>query len=215
MKFGKIIWEYLLFLSKLKNMKKVFFLVVLVVINFSGFAQKKKVQKPVKSQSVVAKLDNVTAEMVKQNLFLISNANTKGVKKDSILIKSFPDKVLPLECKIVGLTPQSTKLYAVSWTEKGITTTKLKTEESTTVFTEICNLSLQKKVLSNVQTTTNVKEIHFLDSKQTVSETIQKVRKEGFELNLLPDGDVVLKNKTQENKLTYSLKDNKFVPKKK
>ncbi|MBC7440004.1 MAG: hypothetical protein H7250_08485, partial [Flavobacterium sp.] len=106
------------------------------------------------------------------------------------------------------------KLFLISWSENAVTTTKLKTEDALMVFSEIVNFETKSKVLSNTQTTVNIREIHFLDAKQTVSETLQKVRREGFVLNLNPDGDVILKNKTQENKLTYNTDKNLFVAKK-
>jgi hypothetical protein len=95
-----------------------------------------------------------------------------------------------------------------------VTTTKLKTEDAIIIFSEIVNFETKSKVLSNTQTTVNITEMHYLDSKQTVSETVQKVRREGSELVLNPDGDVSLKNKTRENKLTFNVDKNLFLAKK-
>jgi hypothetical protein len=118
---------------------------------------------------------------------------------------------LPKECKILPFLAKNVKLYNISWIENKVTETKLKTEDATTVFTEICDIASKTKLLSNAQTTTKIKEIHFLDAKQTVSETIQKVRNEGSVLSLTKEGDVILKNKTQESRLIYNPTENKFV----
>jgi hypothetical protein len=50
-----------------------------------------------------------------------------------------------------------------------------------------------------------------LDNKQTVSETIDRIRNEGFECIVNKAGDVVLKNKVKENKMIYVPADKKFV----
>lgn len=122
---------------------------------------------------------------------------------------------MPSDCKITPFNSKGVKFYAVSWTEKAITETKLKTEEATTTFTEICDFTSKSKVLSNAQTTTKISEIVFLDKNQTVSETREKVRREGFEFSITPDGDVILKNKSQENRLSYNATEKKFVGMKK
>ncbi len=191
-------------------MKKMLLLLFSLIV-FSGFCQKKKsVEKPAKTTSILAKSENLTAEMIKNNLYLF--INTTGTKNDTILLKTFEGKNVPLDTKIVTFTAKNTQLYAVSWIEKTITATKLKTEVATTTFTEVCELTSKSKVLSNAQTTTTIKEIHFLDLKQTVSETTEKLRKEGFELIIATDGSIVLKNKTQENKLQYNQESKKFIP---
>lgn len=188
-------------------MKKIILLLALSLFCNVIYSQKKKTAQKT-SSSALAKFENLSAEVIKNNFYvLITN---KG-KKDTILLKSIDENKLPSDCKILPFTAKGVKLYSVSWIENKITETKLKTEDATTTFTEICDVISKTKVLSNAQTVTKIKEIHFLDTKQTVSETIQKVRNEGFVLSLTKEGDVVLKNKTQENKLTYNPADNKFV----
>lgn len=157
--------------------------------------------------SILAKADNLTAEIVKSNFYLFIS----GSKKDTILLKALDVNKMLTDCKITPFTSKGVKLYAVSWTEKAITETKLKKEEALTTFTEVCDIATKSKVLSNAQTTTKITEIVFLDKNQTVSETREKVRKEGFEFTLTPDGDVLLKNKAQENRMSYSATDKKFV----
>lgn len=189
-------------------MKKILLLFVISSIFNTVYSQKKKPTQQI-SSSVLAKSDNLSVEIVKSNLcLLIAN---KGAKKDTIVLKNKVDNSLPKECKIQSFLAKNLKLYSISWIENKLTETKLKTEDATTVYTELCDIASKTKLLSNAQTTTKIKEIHFLDTKQTVSETIQKVRNEGFVLSLTKEGDVILKNKTQENKLTYNPTENKFV----
>ena len=189
-------------------MKKILLLFVISSIFNTVYSQKKKPTQQI-SSSVLAKSDNLSVEIVKNNLcLLIAN---KGAKKDTIVLKNKVDNSLPKECKIQSFLAKNLKLYSISWIENKLTETKLKTEDATTVYTELCDIASKTKLLSNAQTTTKIKEIHFLDTKQTVSETIQKVRNEGFVLSLTKEGDVILKNKTQENKLTYNPTENKLV----
>ena len=188
-------------------MKKIILLLTLSLCCNAIYSQKKKTAQKTAS-STLAKFENLSAEVIKNNFYLL--ITNKGIK-DTILLKSIDENKLPSDCKILSFTAKGVKLYNVSWIENKITETKLKTEDATTTFTEICDVISKTKVLSNAQTVTKIKEIHFLDAKQTVSETIQKVRNEGFVLSLTKEGDVILKNKTQENKLTYNPTDNKFV----
>ena len=194
-------------------MKKAILILFIILCNNTNLlAQKKKIKKSGAATSALAKAENVSAEMFNKNLFAIK-ANS-GVKKDSVMLKTFRENSKPTALKITPFTSKGKKLFLISWSENVVTTTKLKTEDALIIFSEIVNFETKSRVLSNTQTTVNIKEIHFLDAKQTVSETLQKVRREGFELTLTPDGDVNLKNKTQENKLTYNADKNLFVTKK-
>ena len=192
--------------------KAILILFIILCNNINLLAQKKKIKKSGAATSALAKAENVSAEMFNKNLFAIK-ANS-GVKKDSVMLKTFRENSKPTALKITPFTSKGKKLFLISWSENVVTTTKLKTEDALIIFSEIVNFETKSRVLSNTQTTVNIKEIHFLDAKQTVSETLQKVRREGFELTLTPDGDVNLKNKTQENKLTYNADKNLFVTKK-
>ncbi len=189
-------------------MKKILLLFIFSLIFNAVYSQKKKTLQKTTS-SVLAKSENLSVEIIKNNLCLL--VINKETKKDTIVLKNNIENSLLKECKILPFLAKNVKLYSISWIENKVTETKLKTEDATTVFTEICELASKTKLLSNAQTTTKIKEIHFLDAKQTVSETIQKVRNEGSVLSLTKEGDVILKNKTQENKLTYNPIENKFV----
>ncbi len=194
-------------------MKKIILSLILILCLTPSYSQKKKpIKKAPVTTSVLAKTENLTAEIVKSNFYLFIGA---GAKKDTILLKALDVNKMLTDCKITPFTSKGTKLYAVSWMEKTITETKLKKEEALTTFTEVCDIVSKSKVLSNAQTTTKITEIVFLDKNQTVSETREKLRKEGFEFSLTPDGDVVLKNKAQENRMSYSAADKKFVGAKK
>ncbi|MFI0491807.1 hypothetical protein [Flavobacterium sp.] len=189
-------------------MKKIILFLALSLCCNTIYSQKKKIKEK-QSSSVLAKSDNITAEVIKNNFYLfIAN---KGAEKETILLKSIEGNKLPTECKIIPFTTKGVKLYSVSWTENKVTETKLKTEDMTTTYTEICDVTTKTKLLSNAQTINKIKEIHFLDANKNASETIQRVRNEGLILSLTKDGDVILKGKTQENKLTYNPTEAKFV----
>ena len=194
-------------------MKKAILIVFIMLCNSSSLlAQKKKISKNAPASSALAKAENVTVEMINKTLTVI-RANS-AVKKDSVMLKDFTENNKATAVKITPFTAKGKKLFLISWSENVVTTTKLKTEDAIIIFSEIVNFETKSKVLSNTQTTVNIKEFHYLDSKQTVSETVQKVRREGSELVLNPDGDVSLKNKTRESKLTFSADKNLFVAKK-
>jgi hypothetical protein len=190
-------------------MSRICILVLSLFASF-GYGQKKKpvAKAPVATNTVVAKADNISAEIAKGNFYLFINTNGK---KDTVLIKTIDPKKMPAAGKITPFKAKGAQLYALSWTETANTETKLKKESSLTTFTEIYDLPSKTKVLANAQITTTISEIVFLDKNQTVSETQQKLRREGFEFILLPDGDVILKNKAQENKMTYSATEKKYV----
>lgn len=189
-------------------MKKILLLFIFSLMFNIVYSQKKKTPQKTTS-SVLAKSENLSVEIIKNNLCLL--VVNKETKKDTIVLKNNIENSLLKDCKILPFSTKNVKLYSISWIENKITETKLKTEDATTVFTEICEIATKTKLLSNVQTTTKIKEIHFLDAKQTVSETIQKVRNEGSALSLTKEGDVILKNKTQESRMIYNPTNNTFV----
>ena len=189
-------------------MKKIILLLTLSFFCSALFSQTNKAKKSTAS-SIFAKSDNVSAEMIKNKLYLF--ITNKGTKKDTILLKSFEVDKLPSECKIEPFTTKGTTLHKITWQEKKTAQSKLKTEAAVTTVSVICDIASKTKVLTNEQTTTKITEIHFLDNKQTVSETIDRIRNEGFECIVNKAGDVVLKNKGKENKMIYVPADKKFV----
>jgi hypothetical protein len=54
--------------------------------------------------------------MIKNKFYLF--ITNKGVKKDTILLKSFEVDKLPLECKIELFTTKETILDEITWLEK-------------------------------------------------------------------------------------------------
>ena len=184
---------------------------VLVLVSLfcvSICAQKKKPIAKKATSIVLAKAANLSAEIVKDNFYLfINNVNSK----DTIFLNAIDAKSLPYDCKILAFTTKSTPLYLITWIEKITIKTDLKTEDIINLHSEIYELSSKKQVVANTQITKNITEKVFLDKLKNASETQQRVRREGFEFILLPEGDIVLKTKTQENKMMYNPIDKKYV----
>jgi hypothetical protein len=193
-------------------MKKIILIILLSVFCTSVYSQKKKIAKKAITATVLAKSDNVVAEIFKNNFYLSLSSKTP---KDTIVIKTVEPTSLPTNTKISKFTAKAIPLCLITWTENSIVTTKQKTASATKTFSEIYDLATKSKVFSNTQTATSIKEIHFLDTKQTVSETIQKIQNEGFVFTLKPNGDIVLKTKTQENKMGFDVTAKKYVASKK
>ena len=61
-----------------------------------------------------------------------------------------------------------------------------------------------------MQGITKIKEIQYLDKLKNASQTVEKFRNEGFAFSLTKVGDVKLKNKTQENTLSYNVSSNVY-----
>jgi hypothetical protein len=189
-------------------MKKIVFIIVLSVFCTSVYSQKKKALKKTPSATVLAKSDKVAAEIFKNNFYLSLSSKTP---KDTIIIKSIDPAIVPTGAKISSYITKGFPLCLVTWTEKNVITTKLKTTSATKTYSEIFDLATKTKVFSNIQTLTNIKEIHFLDSKQTVSETIERNQNEGFVFTLKPTGDISLRTKTQENKMGFDVNTKKYI----
>lgn len=188
-------------------MKQLFMLLFLTATATVGMAQKKK--SAVKTTPTTAKVDNLTAE-IKGKMFQLSIAE-KGKTIDAIVVKEVTTDVKPTDLKLTGFTANTTKLYLLQWTEKNTFKTDLKKEDVTTIYSVIYELSNKKQVFSNYQKTTNIVEKVFLDKNKTASETQEKVRREGFEFVLNPDGSVTQKNKAQENKWVYDGTKQEFI----
>jgi hypothetical protein len=191
-------------------MKKLILLAILSVTT-TIVAQKKKKSGKTESQNVIAKTDNISAEIAKNNMYIFAN---NGKLKDTISVKSLGTSV-PIEAKIVAFNTKNNKLYMVTWIEKNMTKTVTKTEIATIVNSEIYDIATKTKVFENKQTATNIKEQVFLDKLKNASENQERNRNEGFVVTLLPDGDLSLKTKTQDSKMTYDAVAKKYSIKKK
>lgn len=189
-------------------MKKIILLVIASFFCLSMQAQKKKATPKKTASIVLAKAANLTAEIVKDNFYLFIN---NGTIKDTIVLKTVDVNNLPAECKITVFTTKQTPLYLITWNEKSSSKTDLKTEEVVLIYSQIYEITSKSLALANIQKTTNITEKVFLDKLKNASETQQRVRREGYEFALLPEGDVQLKSKTQDNKLTYNPTDKKYL----
>lgn len=195
-------------------MKQLLILLAIALSTTTGFAQKKKTPvKSTKTASSTVKVDNLTAE-IKGNIFQLTIAD-KGKAADAITVKELAGDVKPIDIKLSGFTANGTKLYLLQWTEKSNIKTDLKTEDITMIYSVIYEIPNKKQVFSNYQKTTNIVEKVFLDRNKTASETQEKVRREGFEFILNPDGSVIQKGKTQQNNWTYDVAKQEFVEVKK
>lgn len=192
-------------------MKKTTFLLLLLLTAAFSYGQKKGSKKKAAAKpasAALAKADNLTAEVVKGNFYLFIN---NKAKKDTIGIKTVDEKNSPKNCTLKGFTAKGTPLYLLTWTEEITTKTELKTEVRTILFSEVYDTASKTKLFSNQQTTTNITEKVFLDRLKNASETQEKVRREGFEFVLTPEGDIVQKNKTQQNTFAFNATDKKYV----
>jgi len=193
--------------SKIYRMKKVLLLIALVLIGTTTYSQKKKGSKGA-TTSALAKVNNLSVELIQNNLYLF--VANKGAKKDTILLKKYEVKGTPIDCKITPFTTKGTALHLISWSENSINETKDKTENKTELYSEIWNTVTKTKPLANIQTTTKIKEIQYLDKLKNASQTVEKIRNEGFAFTLTKEGDVNLKNKTQDNTLSYNASSNVY-----
>jgi hypothetical protein len=195
-------------------MKKIVILTLMALLSCNAYSQKKKpaAKKPATATSGLAKVDNLVAEVKKGNFQLTINEN--GKEKDAIIIKPADANFKPTNCKLTAVTASGAKLYLLTWTEVTQQKTDLKTEDITTNFSVIYELASKKQVFSNTQTNTHIVEKVFLDKNKTASETREKMRKDGFELVLNPDGTVTQKGKKQDIKWVYDTVKIEYVVKK-
>lgn len=190
-------------------MKKTILVVALTLITTIGYSQKKKSSSKGKTGTeVLTKTDNLSAEIVKNEFHLYVD---EGGKKEVLFTRPIDAKRKLSECKITSFKAKETPLYYISWTEKGTTKTDLKTEDATSIVSEIWEVPTKIQVIANTQTTTHIVEKVFLDKLKNASETQEKNRREGSEFTLLPNGDILLKNKSQESKQTFDLATKKYI----
>lgn len=203
-------------------MKKTVIFIFMALLSLTAYSQKKtrgetersgakSTAKPTATVGL-AKADNLVAEVKKGNFQLTINEN--GKEKDAIIIKPAATQFTPTNCKLTALTASGTKLYLLSWTEVTQQKTDLKTEDITTNYSVIYEIATKKQVFSNTQSNTHIVEKVFLDKNKTASETREKMRKDGFELVLNPDGSVTQKGKKQDIKWVYDATKMEYVVKK-
>ena len=200
-------------------MNKIIVMALIALVSTTAFAQKKK--KPVASKpattvvakGVLAKVDNLVAEVKTGNFQLTINENGKA--KDAIIVKAVDAKFTPTNTKLTSFKANGVSLYVLTWTEITVIKTDLKTENLTNVYSIVYEIPNKKQVFSNTQTTNHIVEKVFLDKLKNASETQERIRSEGFEFILNADGTITQKNKTQENKWKYNPATFEFVDAKK
>lgn len=199
-------------LTDITTMKKIVLFALIALCSITSYSQKKKAtvkKATTTTKGVLAKVDNLVAE-VKAGSFQITIDG-----KDAIVVKPVDVKFTPTDVKLTPFTASGTKLYLLSWTEKTLNKTDLKTEDITTVYSNVYEITSKKQVFYNTQLTNHIIEKVFLDKLKNASETQERMRREGFEFFLNADGTITQKNKTQENKWVYDAAKMEFIDAKK
>jgi len=206
-------------------MKKIILLLCAVLMTSASFAQKKKTPSKAANtnKTVLTKSGNMTVELLKKKdayrLYLLvpdakKKLDTLSLKTAAYDPKAAPavkDNNVPINCTVTAFTSKGVKLYNITWTEKAITEIPDKKEDATRTVSEIWNLDTKNQLYSNTQTSTKITEILYLDKLKNASQTSEKMRNEGFNMTVTPEGDLVLKNKTQENKMTFDATEGKYI----
>lgn len=195
-------------------MKRIVLLVLITLLSINAYSQKKKPvakKTTTTATSGLAKVDNLVAEVKKGNFQVTINEN--GKEKDAMIVKAADANFKPTNCKLTSFTGSGTKLYLLTWTEVVQIKSKQKTEDITNVYSVIYEIANKKQVFSNTQVTNHITEIVSLGG-TAATETQEKIRRDGFEFILNPDGTVTQKSKKQENKLVYDAAKMEFVTKK-
>jgi len=191
----------LLFNLLFHTMKKVFLFLCVGLLTFNGFSQKKKSNtKTPTSASALPKVDNLQVE-IKNGKFQVT-ISEKGKTNEALIVKDVDAAFTPKDCKLSSFTVSGVKLYLLTWTELNTIKTPKKTEDKTTIYTVIYEITSKKQVYSNYQLTNHIKEIVSLGG-TAATETQEKMRREGFEFVLNPDGSITQKNKTQQTTFVY------------
>jgi hypothetical protein len=196
-------------------MKKIVLIVLIMFIGGASYSQKKKksgakkASTTVVAKGVLAKIDNLVAEVKAGNFQVTIDG------KEAITIKAVDTKFTPTNTKLSSFMASGTKLYLLTWTEVVQIKTDLKTEDITNVYSVVYEIVNKKQVFSNTQTTNHIVEKVFLDKLKNASETQEKIRREGFEFILNADGTITQKNKTQVNNWVYDATKIDFVDAKK
>jgi len=192
-------------------------LLAVTLIANTGYSQKSKkatAKASTAGRITLAKSGTMTAELFKSKTDYKLYVLVNNKEKDTLSLKTFPATTtkenLPVNFTITPFTSKGTALYNLSWTEKSVTEIPDKKEDRTATVTEIWNTATKTQLHSNIQVATKITEILWLDKGKNASQTSEKMRNEGFVLTQNAEGDIILKNKTQENKLVYNAADNKY-----
>ena len=171
------------------------------LLTLNGFSQKRiSSSKTPSSASALPKVDNLQVE-IKNGKFQV-NISEKGKTNDFLIIKVVDAAFTPKDCKLSSFSASGVKLYLLTWTELSTTKSTNKTEEKTTIYSIIYEITSKKQVYSNYQLTNHITEKVSLGG-TGATETQEKIRREGFEFTLNSDGSVTQKNKTQQTTFVY------------
>ena len=194
-------------------MRKIALFVFVALLSINSYSQKKKSttkKTTTVAASGLAKADNLLAEVKKGNFQVTITEN--GKEKDAMIVKAADANFKPTNCKLSSFTAGGTKLYLLTWTEITQIKTAKKTEDITTVYSVIYEIGSKKQVFSNSQMTNHITEIVSLGG-TAATETQEKIRRDGFEFILNPDGSVTQKGKSQQIKWVYDATKIEFVKK--
>lgn len=206
-------------------MKYLFLMLFSLSMSIGHCQKSKKVAKksPAGNKTVLAKLDDLTVETARKKdevRFYILFGDSK--KKDTLQLKLIDisengkdalskNNNIPTDCTITPVNVKDAKLYAIAWTEKSYTAVPDKIEDATKTITEIWNVPERNQAFANIQTSTHITEILYLDKLKGASQTSEKKRGEGFALTILPNGDVIQVGKNQQNKFSYNPSNGKYA----
>jgi hypothetical protein len=182
-------------------MKNIFLFLCVGLLTLNSFSQKKiSSSKAPSSASALPKVDNLQVE-IKNGKFQVT-ISEKGKTNDILIIKEVDAAFTPKDCKLSSFIASGVKLYLLTWTELSTTKSTNKTEEKTTIYSVIYEITTKKQVYSNYQLTNHITEKVSLGGTGAF-ETQEKMRREGFEFTLNSDGSVTQKNKTQQTTYVY------------
>ena len=190
-------------------MKKIFLILCIALLSSNGFAQKKKTiaKKTTTTATALPKIDNLQVE-IKGGNFQVT-INDKGKPADAMIVKAVDASFKPNDCKLSSFMASGVKLYLLTWTEVSKTTSAAKTEDKSTAYSVIYEIVSKKQVYSNYQLTNHITEKVSLGG-TSASETQEKIRREGFEFVLNPDGTLTQKGKNQQIIFTYNKEKMEF-----
>lgn len=196
-------------------MKKIVLFVFLLLTSIT-YSQKKNISKTkvTKATNVLAKLDNLSIEMTsdkdnpKMVLLIKNETSTETLELNNT------SNFKPLNVQLTTFTTNGTKLYFITWNENVKTENKLKKEDKDIITSQIWNITDKELLIENVKKKTHIIETVYLDKLKNATETQEKNRSEGYDFTLLPSGDFILKNKTQESNYSYNPTSKKYEIKK-
>ena len=189
-------------------MKNIFLFLCVGLLTLNGFSQKKiSATKTPSSASALPKVDNLQVE-IKNGKFQVA-ISEKAKTNDILIIKDVDAAFTPKDCKMSAFTASGVKLYLLTWTELSTAKSTNKTEEKTTIYSVIYEITTKKQVYSNYQLTNHITEKVSLGGTGAF-ETQEKMRREGFEFTLNSDGSVTQKNKTQQTTFVYDKEKMEF-----